>query len=164
MISENDSNLLEDNYILKYDAFLKDKFTYNYDRNKELIELLKDNPVLYTAKINTLLSHTLNAHHIWNQRLLDKDLKYGVWDTYLIDELAAINLACYENSLSILDRVEMDELIVYRDTQGNDYKNVANDILFHIINHGTYHRGQLMTLVKAEGVQPLITDFIHFKH
>jgi uncharacterized damage-inducible protein DinB len=30
------------------------------------------------------------------------------------------------------------------------------------VNHGTYHRGQVTTLLRQLGAQPILTDLMHF--
>ncbi|WP_209331385.1 DinB family protein [Lunatimonas salinarum] len=33
----------------------------------------------------------------------------------------------------------------------------------HIVNHSTYHRGQIATLFRESGLQPVVTDYIMLK-
>jgi len=35
-------------------------------------------------------------------------------------------------------------------------------MLQHLVNHGTYHRGQVATLLRQLGIQPVSTDLIRF--
>jgi uncharacterized damage-inducible protein DinB len=35
-------------------------------------------------------------------------------------------------------------------------------MLQHIVNHSTYHRGQLTTLLRQLGAQPCATDFLYY--
>ena len=144
-------------------AFYNDKFTYNHHYNAQLIELIVKQPSLYTPAISRLLCHTLNAQHIWNQRVLRTTSSYGVWDIYPIEDLARINLECHSDSLAAVESNDPGDVIAYTDTIGRSFENKVGDILFHIINHGTYHRGQIMTLIKAEGTAPLASDFIYYK-
>jgi uncharacterized damage-inducible protein DinB len=37
------------------------------------------------------------------------------------------------------------------------------DILLHIVNHSTYHRGQVTTLLRQVGAVPPETDFVVFR-
>ncbi|MEO7368941.1 MAG: DinB family protein [Gemmatimonadaceae bacterium] len=34
------------------------------------------------------------------------------------------------------------------------------DFLTHVVNHGTYHRGQLSSMIRQLGVAPPLTDFV----
>ncbi len=43
------------------------------------------------------------------------------------------------------------------------FTNVIQDVLFHFINHSTYHRGQIAIQMKEAGLEPIATDYIFFK-
>jgi uncharacterized damage-inducible protein DinB len=34
--------------------------------------------------------------------------------------------------------------------------------MLHVVNHGTYHRGQVTTLLRQLGAEPLLMDLMHF--
>ena len=36
-------------------------------------------------------------------------------------------------------------------------------MLFHFVNHSTYHRGQIASNLKEHGIEPLVTDYIFYK-
>lgn len=57
----------------------------------------------------------------------------------------------------------LDKKILYRTSQGVQYENRIDEILFHLFNHSTYHRGQVVTLLKKEGFTPPVTDYIMLK-
>jgi uncharacterized damage-inducible protein DinB len=42
------------------------------------------------------------------------------------------------------------------------YSNPLWQSLQHLANHGTYHRGQISTLLRQLGTKPILTDLIHF--
>ena len=50
----------------------------------------------------------------------------------------------------------------YRDLKGNSHRNVRWQTLQHLANHGTYHRGQITTLLRQLGAKPVSTDLIAF--
>ena len=88
---------------------------------------------------------------------------FGTWDLHAVDELVSINDANTQVSLDIIKDFELDTVISYIDPQGNPYKNSVRDILFHIINHGTYHRGQIAMDFRQAGLKPLETDYVIWK-
>ena len=49
------------------------------------------------------------------------------------------------------------EKIIYKNMKGDVNENPAEEILFHLVNHGTYHRGQIITLLRESGVTQLVT-------
>jgi uncharacterized damage-inducible protein DinB len=48
----------------------------------------------------------------------------------------------------------------YKDLKGKAHKTPVGDILVHVMNHGTYHRGQIATCLRERGVDPARTDYI----
>ena len=57
---------------------------------------------------------------------------------------------------------DLEAAIDYRDMTGNPFTQKLADILQHIVNHSTYHRGQLTTMIRQVGVTPPRTDFLVF--
>ena len=48
------------------------------------------------------------------------------------------------------------------DLKGNQFRNPRWQALQHLANHGTYHRGQITTLLRQLGATPVSTDLIGF--
>lgn len=144
-------------------SFFQDKFEYTHYCNQQLVSVLTDHPALFKENSSILASHTLNAHHIWNHRILGILPSLLVWQEIEIGQLQHIDTENFEQSIQILHQQELDENISYTNSKGQSFTNTVADILFHIINHSTYHRGQLISLLKKEGVPPLVTDYIFYK-
>jgi uncharacterized damage-inducible protein DinB len=143
-------------------GFFKEMFEYTYHFNLEIINLLKGGEI-HPEKALRLLNHTLNAHEIWNTRILQKTPAVGVWDIRPFEMLESINADNYQQTLNILDSYEFDNNITYTTSRGEPFTNTIQDILFHIINHSTYHRGQIATDCKEHGITPLVSDYIFYK-
>ncbi len=51
----------------------------------------------------------------------------------------------------------------YRSLKGDSFTDPVEHTLFHIVNHGTYHRGQIITMLRESGITQLVsTDLIHY--
>ncbi len=49
----------------------------------------------------------------------------------------------------------------YENSKGEQFKQPIFQMLLHVFNHGTYHRGQLVTMLRQLGVENIpATDFI----
>lgn len=138
-------------------------YKYNNWCNEQMISLLEKHPEAYSERAQTLMAHILNAHHIWITRIQRIDSKHGVWDTFTIDELTRYNRENFEASMYVLERFDYEYLLTYVNTKDETHTNRVKDILFHIINHSTYHRGQLMTELKQQGATPIPLDFTYYK-
>ncbi len=57
---------------------------------------------------------------------------------------------------------DLDRVMEYRTFNFGVYKNPMWQSLQHLANHGTYHRGQITTLLRQLGTKPILTDLLHF--
>jgi uncharacterized damage-inducible protein DinB len=57
--------------------------------------------------------------------------------------------------------VQLAHVFAYQNTKKEQFKQPVFEMLMHIFNHGTYHRGQLVTMLRQLGVEKIPpTDFI----
>lgn len=59
-------------------------------------------------------------------------------------------------------QASLDREIEYKTLNFGVYKNPLWQSMLHLVNHGTYHRGQVTTLVRQLGAQPILVDLMHF--
>jgi len=58
---------------------------------------------------------------------------------------------------------QLCHVFAYQNTKREQFKQPVNEVLVHVFNHGTYHRGQLVTMLRQLGVEKIPgTDFILF--
>jgi uncharacterized damage-inducible protein DinB len=50
----------------------------------------------------------------------------------------------------------------YQTTQGEIVTGMLGDFLFHVVDHGSYHRGQLNTMIKQAGGTPVTVGYRNF--
>lgn len=145
---------------------MKDKITdllkYTFHYNREIIVLLKNNLSQLDEKVIQLIDHTINAHQIWNSRIL-KEQSFGVWQKNEVENWEMINERNFENSIRILNNFDLEERVIYQNSKGDQFENTVFEMIFHVINHSTYHRGQINSLLKKSGIEPLLTDYIFYK-
>ena len=143
--------------------FFKELFEYNHHFNQKLYEVFNDSPDKTSEKAVKLFNHILNAHQIWNNRIFPQQATFGVWELHVLQDLKNIDQTNYEQSLQILDKLNLNEVINYSNSKGQTFSNSRHDILFHVINHSTYHRGQIATEFRQHGLEPLVTDYSFYK-
>lgn len=54
----------------------------------------------------------------------------------------------------------VEQVLVYRNTRGTEYRKRFGDLLLHLFNHQTHHRGQASTLLTQAGVDIGVTDLL----
>lgn len=137
-------------------------FEYNFHFNQELIQSFEKEFDLVSEKSLKLMNHILNAHQVWNSRILNQN-PFLPWQINEFSDLNPINETNYTNSKTILQRFDSHQNIHYQNTKDEKFENKIEDILFHIINHSTYHRGQIALLFRENGIEPLVSDYIAYK-
>ncbi len=144
-------------------AFLKELFAYNRDCNTRLIAKSLELEDRLPERSQKLFSHVLNAHGIWNARILNQKPPFGVWQIFPVAEWQTIDISNFENSLSVIDDDDLHRELSYVNSRGDAFVNSVRDILFHIVNHSTYHRAQIAADFRENGLEPLVTDYIFYK-
>ncbi len=117
--------------------------------------------------IRDTLAHIVGAQFVWLERFHGR-VPAGLLPPADFPDLASLTarsndlqqgLADYVNQLSAQDLAGTFE---YRDLKGRAHSNLRWQALQHLANHGTYHRGQIATLLRQLGVKPVSTDLIAF--
>jgi uncharacterized damage-inducible protein DinB len=67
-----------------------------------------------------------------------------------------------EAFLSALTPGRLAEPLAYRNLKGESFSLPLGDLLHHVSNHATYHRGQVMQLVRQLGGTATSTDFLYW--
>ena len=144
-------------------TFFKELFQYNNHFNQEVISVLTEDPERAPGSSIKLLSHILNVHQIWNCKIQPGQLPYGTWQMHQVQDFYEIDRKNYVHSTLILDKYQSSQAIQYSNSKGQIFNNSVRDILFQVINHSTYHRGQIATEFRQSGLEPLLTDYIYYK-
>lgn len=137
-------------------------FEYNNHFNQKLIALIFENKTRTSEKTQKLINHLINAQQIWNARIQNTE-QFDVWQINDWFQLSSIDSKNYETSLKIVNNFDLNASIQYTNSKGETFSNKIKDILYHIINHSTYHRAQIATDLKQNGIEPINTDYIFYK-
>ncbi|WP_199120108.1 DinB family protein [Pedobacter sp. ASV28] len=112
---------------------------------------------------NILFGHILSAQHIWAKRILNEKPNYAVWEQLK----PKIFIEVYQTNMQLLDHIidtkTFTEEVSYGNSAGETFHNTVEEILLHVCNHGTYHRGQLAKMLKQAGYEVPYTDYIILK-
>lgn len=120
------------------------------------------------SSIAKTLTHVMDSEQVWLKRLQGISLKQfpSVGLTLSKDEI--IN-GFEKGSKELLAFVKskgeafISTSIDYMTLKGQPFTDTVEDMLYHVVNHGTYHRGQIVTMLREAGVETLpATDLILF--
>lgn len=64
--------------------------------------------------------------------------------------------------LTTLAEEDLQRELSYRTMSGDSFATPLGDLMVHVTNHSSYHRGQLTTMLRQVGASPPATDLIVF--
>lgn len=128
---------------------------------KQLQEVVSSFPSLY----HTVL-HMWNAESIWWQRMKLQERFFIPTEQFkgnmkeLSGQLMEQNRQWKEWASAASEPMLRHEF-KYHNSKRESFKQPIYQMILHVFNHGTYHRGQLVTLLRQLGVDKIPqTDFI----
>ncbi|MBI4931699.1 MAG: DinB family protein [Bacteroidetes bacterium] len=148
--------------------------SYNFWANAKLTDVLKSiDPSLIDKEVASSFNsirkttyHTWGAEELWWKRLHGESLsKVPAMDFSGSYEKAVKHFLSVSKKITELVK-EKDENYLqtpntYKDTRGNSWTNTHWQMIMHCMNHSTFHRGQLITMMRAVGVTIIpATDMI----
>lgn len=149
---------------------LRDLYDYNSWANKKTLDTLEPlSAEQFTgpmggsfASIRDTMVHILGAEWIWWQRCIGERPK-GLLDVAEFPDVASLRARWPEveqGFSSVVNNAVLDENITYINRHGLQYTYPVDQILLHTANHSTYHRGQIVTLLRQIGAKPAVTDYL----
>lgn len=118
--------------------------------------------------VRDTVSHLHGAEWIWLSRLQGASPTSALAHNRFPD-LAAVRAAWEETETALrafltgLDQAAIDRVLDYRLLSGQPGASRIWQVLQHVVNHATYHRGQVTTMLRQLGAPPpKSTDLIAF--
>ncbi len=115
--------------------------------------------------VRDTLAHIAGAEWVWLERVQGRSpaaLPSG-WE---FPRLADVRARWVEVERGLLETAaniklaELNRVVAYRNIRGNPFAYPLHQVLRHVVNHGTYHRGQVTAMLRQLGVAPVATDLI----
>jgi uncharacterized damage-inducible protein DinB len=117
--------------------------------------------------IRGTLVHTYSADWVWLERwkgnspstpLKEEDFPEfpalkSKWDALRAER---------DEFISSLTDAKLQTSLAYKDIKGNPYNQPLWHLIQHVVNHSTYHRGQVVTMLRQVNVKPVATDLVAY--
>jgi uncharacterized damage-inducible protein DinB len=165
-------NVLLSNRTMK--DLLSQLAAYNTWANQKLLETIlalpvdkqkQEVPSSFNSLYKTML-HMYSAESIWWQRMkLQERINIPMEDfngsvQELAQELLQQNRQWHQWINDATDPM-LDHVFQYFSLKRESFKQPIFQMLLHVFNHGTYHRGQLVNMLRQLGIEKIPqTDFI----
>jgi len=119
------------------------------------------------SSVRDTVVHLYGAEYVWNERI------HGRSPSALISgagfpDLASIRTkleemdAYYIDFVSKMTQQDLDRVIRYKSFSGDEFSNPLWQSLHQLTNHASYHRGQVVTMLRQLGVKAVSTDLIMY--
>jgi uncharacterized damage-inducible protein DinB len=118
--------------------------------------------------IRETLYHVWGAEFIWYKRLHKESLSVWPFEDFKGEFSESKSEFLKQSELFIkyvfdLPGDSLNATIEYSNMEGKKFSNKICNIIQHVMNHATFHRGQIITMLRNLGVTELpSTDFIVF--
>lgn len=154
---------------------IRDLFAYNRWANRRILDaaatlddddLARDLGSSFPSVLATL-AHIVAADWVWVRRWSGESPPGppAEWDLSSLDRVRSKWDEIEAERDAVLAALDDDDLardVRYRDTAGTPFTSRMDEILRHLVNHSTYHRGQVVTMLRQLGATPPATDLIAF--
>lgn len=142
--------------------FLK-LYQYNAWSNNRVLGVLQKQNV-GDEKILTVMGHVVAAQFLWLHRIKGlPPAPVKLWGEYTLPQLATMAEEAGKLWLEFIEVTEnFNRDLEYINYVGEPYITNVEMIMIHLVNHCSYHRGQIATLLRQNGFEPINTDFITY--
>ncbi len=157
-------------------SFFRRYASYNHWANRLMVDWIRtsdrtlvDSPTPSSfPSLHLTLLHVWDAQYIWTERL--HGTSPHIFPSHehqrLLEETYEGVIRSSEKLVHFLQDQEdefFESLLTYITSSGKIITNQVSDILTQVLQHSTYHRGQLVTMGRSLGLEhPPQTDFIAF--
>lgn len=127
-------------------------------------ELTRDFETADKSVLGTLL-HVYGADLVWIERMHGKSLTVRPYDA---EELATLQSGWppvgdrWKEYVATLTEEAAEGEIAYSTFRGDAFRSPAWQIILHVVNHGSHHRGQAAGFMRSMGKTPPVLDLMHF--
>jgi uncharacterized damage-inducible protein DinB len=118
--------------------------------------------------IRETMYHVCGAEFVWYKRLHGESIAVWPFEDFK-GKFAEAQIEFLKQSEEFVKYViglteeQLESKIEYLNMEGKKFNNKICNIIQHVMNHSTFHRGQIITMLRNLGVTGLpSTDFIMF--
>jgi uncharacterized damage-inducible protein DinB len=114
--------------------------------------------------VSGTLIHMFRSERNWLARIEGRSQSFsGSSDdfSWLLENWPVLRASWHLWADSISDN-DCDRLVSYQDMRGVSQNDTLTEIVLHVVNHSTHHRGQVSGFLRSLGITPPVLDAIHY--
>jgi len=146
--------------VQKADPMFANLIKHMHWSNSKVIEWMSVNTNV-TDEFTKLMSHILNAEHIWICRALQKDFEFDISKIHTLEQMKELNNLNHEKFISII-QLDPNRIFEYKLLKGTPGKSSVEEILIHVFSHGFHHAGQMSVRASTLGKKFPGVSYIEF--
>ena len=131
-------------------------------------EQYRSNEGLFFGSVHGTLNHLLLVDQLWLSRINGEpypvsDLSHEIETDAKMLEAALLNQCdLWFRTCAAMTERRLAQDIKFRNLAGEEGRINAADLLIHVFNHGTHHRGQISAVLAELGVSVPEMDYYYF--
>jgi uncharacterized damage-inducible protein DinB len=134
---------------------------------KVLFERYGEEIITGRASLRSTVVHIVAATEVWKRRFLEQPVDGFIPESELltIDDAASLSEANHDAFDHLIRNLTPDRLaapFTYRNLRGQVTTTPLWAAIRHVVNHATYHRGQVASKLARLGVEAPVTDFLDY--
>jgi uncharacterized damage-inducible protein DinB len=150
-------------------------YDYNEWANERVIRMLRALPEADYVReleggwpsVRATFVHLAGATDAWAERFSGKDVLELPKETSLpkLEDAVAVLLSAHarhRTHLKSLTREKLDRPFSWKNLSGEVKTAPFGIVVRHVVNHQTYHRGQISSMVRRLGHAPVATDMVRW--
>ena len=117
--------------------------------------------------VQLTLAHLLSSETIWLERWRGRTpaITLTHWDAADLEEMRVAWSELQSQQFTFvggLSEESLNSALFYRSSKGEEFQAPLWQLLLHLVNHSTYHRGQITLMIRQLGMVPVGTDLVLF--
>ncbi|CAK6472788.1 DinB family protein [Peribacillus castrilensis] len=120
------------------------------------------------SSVSKVLSHIYLTDYAWFDIISGKsmdeamasssELKEEV-EKKSIEEMKKTFMDLYERNKALLSTVDMEKVMVVDNPYAGSLETTISESVLHVVTHGSYHRGNIATMLRQMGHTSVMQDF-----
>ena len=128
----------------------------------------RDDAGLFFRSLHGTLNHLLVAEQVWFARLAKTTIPSLTLDQTIESDRTTLQRAIsdhsanWANSVRQADNEDLHDAVTYTNLSGNTFSDPPTQLIAHVVNHASHHRGQMSAVLSRLGHPTPEMDMIFF--